>query len=176
VIGNLNQVIAANVGAIHLRRANGLTLANSLVAGYSIGLDIDDPLTCDPWGTGAVKIMNTTFIDIANLGNNDSSDPACVAGASTTEGEEAFINAEATNRVATGLATILRDGTNTNLPDWRMLLVSGAPAEAGTAAPPAGSTFIVPTTYRGAVAPAVSGGDIPWYAGWTRGFRTATTP
>lgn len=175
MIGNLSQV-RSNNSAIHLRRANGLTLANSLVAGYGIGLDVDDPLTCDTWGTGAVKILNTTFIDIANLGDNDASDPACVAGASATEGEEDFINAESTNRVRTGLASVLRDATNTNLPDWRMLLVSGAPAEAGTAAPPAGSTFIVPTTYRGAVAPAVSGGDIPWYAGWTRPFRGATTP
>jgi len=175
LIGNLNQVIAANVGAIHLRRANGLTLANSIVAGYSIGLDIDDPLTCDSWGTGAVKILSTTFIDIANLGNNDGSDPACVVGGSTTEGEEDFINAEATNRTRTGLASVLRDGTNTSLPDWRMLLVTGAAAEAGTSAVPAGSTFIIPTTYRGAVPPAVNG-ELPWYSGWTRGFRTATTP
>jgi hypothetical protein len=175
MIGNLSQSIASN-NAIHLRRAVGLRLANSLVAGYPQGLDIDDALTCDPFGTGIPTITNTTFIDIANLGNDDSSDPACVAGASTTEGEEAFINADASNRTRTGLASVLRDATNTNLPDWRMLLVGGAPAEAGTAAPPAGNTFITATTYRGAVAPIITAGDIPWYSGWTRPFQTATTP
>ncbi len=175
LIGNLSQSIASNF-AIHLRRGVGLTLANSLVAGFGIGLDIDDPLTCDSFGTGPIRIVNTTFIDVADLGTSDGSDPACVAGGSTTEGEEAFINAEATNRVRSGLASVLIDGTNTNLPDWRMLLSAGQPAEAGTAAPPAGSTFIVSTTYRGAVAPATSAGIIPWYSGWTRPFQSATTP
>jgi hypothetical protein len=175
MIGNLSQQTGSNA-AMHLRRGVGLTLANSLVAGYGIGLDIDDPLTCDGFGTGPVRIINTTFIDIADLGNSDSGDPACVAGGSTTEGEEDFINAEATNRVRTGLASVLIDATNTDLPDWRMLLVGGLPAEAGTAAPPAGSTFIVSTNYRGAVAPAASAGTIPWYSGWTRPFQSATTP
>ncbi len=171
IIGNL--AARTQNAAIHIRRANGLKLYNSLVAGYEIGVDFDDPLTCNTFGSGIPEILNTTFIDVPNLGQNDASDPLCGSATSATEGEEEYIRSFASNRERSGIASVLVNAFDTNLPDWRMLIVGGAPAEGGTFAATGGA---VATNYRGAVAPVNTAGDIPWYAGWTRPFQTATAP
>ena len=175
IVGNLATTQPA---AIHLRRATGPSINNFLVIGHPIGLDIDDPLTCDAFGGTPPTIRSTTFIDVANLGNDDASDPtggACPTPANPAEGEEAFINAEASNRTRSGVGSVLIDALNTDLPDWRMRLVGALPAEGGVVTPPAGSIFST-VAYRGAVPPAGTAGTIPWYAGWTRGFQGPTTP
>ncbi len=170
IIGNL--AAANQVAAIHLRRGSGLRLYNSLVQGYANGLDLDDPLTCDAtYGDGIIQIRNTTFIDVGRLDNPDSGDPSCGGAAN----EALFITNEATNRNVTGIASILRDALNTNLPDWSMLSIAGQPAQGGTLAPSTipGSAAVA-TNYRGAVASGA--GVIPWYSGWTRPFQGVTTP
>lgn len=169
IIGSLSA--ANQVAAIHLRRGSGLRLYNSLVQGYANGLDIDDPLTCDAFGDGPIQIRNTTFIDVTRLDNPDAGDPTCAGAAN----EAAFITADATNRNITGIASVLREALNTNLPDWRMLFVGGAPAQSGTLAPSTipGSNALA-TNYRGAVG--TGDGTIPWYSGWTIPFRTPTAP
>lgn len=175
LIGNL---AVGQPAAIHLRRGNGLSLNNSLVIGYPVGLDIDDAFTCDNTVPSAPAIRSTTFIDVPDLGNGDAADPentgVCPAG-STTEMEEAFLAAQLGHRTRTGVADVLVDALNTNLPDWRMRLVLGQPAEGGVQPIPSGSIFS-PANYRGAVAPVGSGGAIPWYSGWTRPFQSATEP
>ncbi len=171
IIGNLAS--RTQNAAIHIRRANGLKLYNSLVAGYEIGVDFDDVLTCDAFGTGIPVISNTTFIDVPNLGQNDASDPLCGGATSVTEGEEQYVRSFASNREITGIASVLVNGFDTNLPDWRMRLVGGQPAEGNTFAATNGA---VATNYRGAVAPVNTAGDIPWYSGWTRPFQSALVP
>jgi hypothetical protein len=179
IVGNL--AATQDDGAFHLRRGTGPSINNFLVIGYPIGLDMDDPLTCSvftgPDAGTPPSISTTTFIDVPNLGNNDGSDPAgagCPGVTSATEGEEQLINGVASNRTRTGVADVLFDALNTNLPDWRMKTVGGIGVELG-ASPPAGSIFS-PAPYRGAVAPANTFGDIPWYSGWTRPFQGPTTP
>ena len=74
-----------------------------------------------------------------------------------------------------GIDQVLQLARDNPLPDFRMRRVgtSGTvPQEAGTTAVPAG---LVTTNYRGAVGVLVNG-QIPWYAGWTRGWQTSATP
>ncbi len=59
--------------------------------------------------------------------------------------------------------------TNTLTPDTRPL--PGAAATTGSAVPPSNLFFDVTVTYLGAAEPANgTGSNIPWYAGWTRGW------
>ena len=175
IIGNLAPTQPA---AIHIRRGNGLSLNNSLVIGYPRGLDIDDADSCNDTGGLGPDIRSTTFIDVPDLGNSDSGDPVgsgvCPAG-SATEMEEAFLAAQPGHRTRAGVADVLVDALNTDLPDWRMRLVLGAPSEGGVEAIPSGSIFS-PANYRGAVATVGSGGAIPWYSGWTRPWQAAVDP
>ena len=178
IIGNL--AARTQNAAIHLRRGAGVKMYNSVIAGYEIGVDIDDALTCDnSYGDGNPTIVNTTFIEVANLGQNDTGDPAgcTVVAGSTSEMEEEFVREAGRNNVeilGTGLGSVIntyfRDAYNTNLPDWRML-TSGVNPILGNVA--AGAP--VATNYRGAVEAGL-GGNIPWYAGWTRPFASAIAP
>jgi hypothetical protein len=175
MIGNLSA--ATQPAAVQLRRGSGLRLYNSVVAGWPVGVDFDDALTCDAFGGGAVQIQHTSFIGVPNLGNNDTADPLCAGATSTTEGEEEFVRAQPANTESSAaITTFFRDAYNTQLPDFRMLFVGGAPALTNTLNPSTipGSTAVA-TNYRGAVGPQ-SNGQIPWYAGWTRGFTSALVP
>ena len=177
IIGD--QTSRTQNSAIHLRRGSGLRLYNSVISGYEIGVDLDDALTCNAaYGDGIVELRNNTFVEVANLGQNDSGDPLCGSATSTTEGEEEFVrgaglnNVELSGAVGAVIGTILRDGYNVNLPDWRMLGSSGSPVLGNTFVATGGA---VATNYRGAVASGL-GGSIPWYSGWTRPWQGATTP
>lgn len=178
IIGNLAN--RTQNSAIHLRRGAGVKMHNSVIAGYEIGVDIDDAITCDnTYGDGNPTIVNTTFIEVPNLGQNDASDPvgcAAVAG-SATEMEEEFTREAGRNNqefVGTGLGSVIGtyfvDAYNTNLPDWRMRTSGVNPILGNTAA---GAP--VATNYRGAVEAGL-GGNIPWYSGWTRPFASAIAP
>ena len=52
VIGNLTQLTTLQNSALQFRRGAGVSLYNSVIAGWVNGLDLDDPLTCDPFDTG----------------------------------------------------------------------------------------------------------------------------
>ncbi len=183
IIGNLtartpSQSVTQNA-AIQIRRGAGVKIYNSVVAGWAIGLDLDDPLTCNTFGTGIPEIVATSWIEVGRLDNSDTSDPVCSGAAN----EDAFLRAgvgfqEITGGLGTQITTYFNDAYNTNLPDWRMRTdIAGNPLLGNTVTPAsAGATaFVQATNYRGAVAPGL-GGNIPWYSGWTRSFRTATTP
>lgn len=177
LIGNL--ATQQDDGAIQLRRGNGAQINNFLVIGYPIGLDLVDGATCDNFGGTPPSIRSTTFIDVATLGRTGETDvsgngcPAIGAGENL---EVLFINAAGNdNRTRTGVANVLVDALNTNLPDWRMKADGVNPVEGGVVAPPVGSIFSA-VNFRGAVGPAVNGGEIPFYSGWTRPFQAATTP
>jgi len=180
IIGNL--ALRTQNAAVHLRRGTGLKLYNSVIAGYEIGVDIDDRLTCQSgYGTGNVDIRNVTFIEVANLGQNDTGDPVgCAAAAgSSTEAEEEFTREAGRNNVeivGTGLGSVIGtyfvDAYNTNLPDWRMRTSGVNPILGNTRTATNGA---VATNYRGAVGAGL-GGNIPWYSGWTRPFQSAIAP
>ena len=53
IIGNL--AATQDDGAIQLRRGNGAKIANFLVVGYPVGLDLVDNLTCDGFDAGAAR-------------------------------------------------------------------------------------------------------------------------
>ena len=183
IIGNL--ALRTQNAAVHLRRGSGLRLYNSVIAGYGIGLDIDDRLSCQSaYGDGNLEVRNVTFLEVADLGQVDGSDPVgctAVAGGSTTEMEEEFVRESARDNAEVGAAgglgatvgTYFRDAYNTFLPDWRMkTTVSGNPLLGNTLSATGDAEA---TNFRGAV-PAGLGGNIPWYAGWTRPFQSATAP
>lgn len=74
------------------------------------------------------------------------------------------------NRV---VAAGLNAPANTLTPDTRPL--PGSPALTGVVPPPSNLFFDLTVTYLGAAEPAnATGTNIPWYAGWTRGWAGAT--
>jgi hypothetical protein len=71
------------------------------------------------------------------------------------------------------IAPGLNAATNTLTPDTRPL--PGSPATTGVVMPPSNLFFDVTVTYLGAAEPAnATGTNIPWYAGWTRGWSGPT--
>jgi hypothetical protein len=177
LVGNL--ATTQDDGAIQLRRGNGASINNFLVIGYPIGLDLVDDATCSNFGGTPPQIRSSTFIDIPALGRTGDTDPvgnSCPVVGAGENLEVLFVNAAGNdNRSRAGIADVLVDALNTNLPDWSMKVVAGgAPAEAGVVAPPPGSIFSS-VNYRGAVAP-LGSGQIPFYSGWSRPFQGATTP
>ncbi|MDX2192836.1 MAG: hypothetical protein NW201_05750 [Gemmatimonadales bacterium] len=168
----------------HIRRGNRSQIANVIAIGWRTMADFDDAATCantadDPefrnsafggWGTAA------------NLGNSDGSDPVCFRG--STEGA-LLTNAAVANDTAFTLATYrnqLRKPFDKLAPDFRPIASGNTAADSvlikkAPAAPPSGNTFITPTTFVGAVAPAGNpANNLAWYMGWTRGWTTATQP
>lgn len=154
--------------AVHIRRGNWSSLANSIIIGFPVAFDWDDPQSC----TGPDAPIRFTTL-IANLagGNTDGSDPACFGGS-----EGAVLGANDNTTVASAAGQLVRP-FDVTAPDVRP--VSGSTAAIGTVtSPPAGNTFIQVTTYRGAVPPAtaITQNNLSWYMGWTRGWSTATQP
>ncbi len=103
-------------------------------------------------------------------------DPICQPY--TTLGTETNLEALVFNDAARGNLTAATNPLiapyNVITPDFRP--VSAAAVSQGTSiTPPNNGYFDATANYRGAVAPLTSGG-IPWYAGWTRTWTTATTP
>src|SRR5262245_50443801 len=192
MIGNL-ATTTTGPAAIHLRRGNGSHIANALILGYPVGLQMTDASTCSGFGTtphsvdNGPWIKNSTFAAVANLGNDDSDAEISTGGnplicpapaTGNIEFEEAFILNEATNRYLPAAVPthILVNPHAIFLPDWRMKPhLAGDPIDGTTLAPPAGHPFLENVNYRGAVAPATVAGAIPWYSGWTRPWQTSTT-
>ena len=178
IVGNL--AATQDDGAIQLRRGNGAKIANFLVVGYPVGLDLVDNLTCDGFDAGAPEIRSTTFVDVPALGRTGDTDPTGTGCPAVGVGENLEVlfvgNAAWNNRTRAGVADVLMDAYNTNLPDWSMRVAGGgAPAEGGVVVPPSGSIFDTSVNFRGAVGPTNSG-RVPFYSGWSRPWQGATTP
>jgi hypothetical protein len=159
--------------AIQLRRGNAMQLNNAIVLSYVSGLDLDDAATCT---APEPNIQTTLFAGLVNTGNGDGSDPVC-SGATT---EVDFINAAGKqNQVVASGAGILIAPFSALTPDFRPASsLPGGVSIAGATPPATPAGFYDQTaTYRGAVPQSTpGGGNIPWYAGWTRGWQSATTP
>jgi hypothetical protein len=173
----IGGLAGASVTALQLRRGSGLALYNSVIAGWPVGLDLDDAQTCESYGTGAPRITHTTFIGVTRLGSDDGADPRCAGVMSLTAAEEQFLRAQRSNTVtAESVAALFGDAYNMRRPDFRMHDAGRPPVPSETRLPTSipGSTAIA-TAFRGAV-PAADDGLIPWYAGWTRGVTSPGIP
>ena len=178
---------ANSIAALMIRRGSGLRLYNSIVDGYQRAITIRDAISCSGFGPGDPVVENTTFTDITvSLGSpsDNASTPATCAPATaglTGDAMEASFLSNSTGfrqrntaGGVLGINQVLFAARDNLLPDFRMKGVGATttPQEAGTSTVPAG---LVQTNYRGAVG-VLSNGQIPWYAGWTRGWSSATTP
>lgn len=154
-------VISDTAGAgrgLVLRDGSAGTLRNSIVLRTAgAGYDIEGASSC-----GQVSGGNAGFDhNISFAGDPDyASDSDCID-------EAAFASAAAQqNRV---LDPQLLAPFNTLTPDTRPL--AGGASSTGAVTPPSNFFFDLTALYVGAVKPANTlGSDIPWYAGWTRGW------
>jgi hypothetical protein len=145
--------------AVGLRLENGtdFRLWNAIVLGSGgVGLDVDGEATCARLGAG-IQIESSIFFN----GAPDFSDDDDCAD------EAAFaLDPARGNRV---VDPALISAASTATPDFRPAV--GSPALQGYALPPADGFFDLSAVFVGAVAGAeLTGGNIPWYAGWTRGW------
>jgi hypothetical protein len=187
-----------SMDAIHLRRGAHPEIANVLVLSHRVGLDLDDNETCD---TGPyLPVHNSIFAGIPptdslsdskrgyGLGNPDNGDPTGCPNAPDGRFAEdsALLNPAANNLILPDTAVsnhLLKSPFDVMLPDFRPISGSLAATTVG-ATPPAThpvtgqpTFFDISATYIGAVPPATAaGGNIPWYSGWTRGWRTPSAP
>jgi len=144
-------------GGILLEHGSALTLHNAIVLQSGVGLDVNGDASCAQAATNAIDISSSMFFG----GTPDfSADVDCL--------DEAAYGSDP------GRGNMLSDPTliaplNTLTPDLRP--GAGSPASlGGTSAPPDGF-FMTGVLYIGAVEPANgSASNIPWYAGWTRGW------
>lgn len=158
--------------ALHIRKGTRPKMFNFVVHKFDRGLDIDDASTCVNIGT-ELELEQSVFAGNLNLGETDA-DPTC--GSYTTPAVEAqFIQDAANlNTVVTdsaAVANLMLNPIEVIAPDFRFR------ASQTGATPPNDGFFDVAATYVGAVPPAnAARSNIPWYAGWTRGWQSATTP
>jgi hypothetical protein len=148
---------AGSAAGIRLEKGTDLALWNAIVLGPgTVGLDVTGGATCDRLGVG-IRIESSIFFN----GAPDFSDDDDCAD------EPAFALAPARgNRV---VDPALISAASTATPDFRPTV--GSPALQGYALPVADGFFDLSAVFVGAVAGAeLTGGNIPWYAGWTRGW------
>jgi len=187
-----------SLDAIMLRRGAHAEISNVLVLSHRTGMDLDDNETCD---TGPyLPVHNSIFAGIPptdsltdakrgyGLGNPDNADPALCPNAPDARFAEdsALLNAAAANVVVPDTAVsnhLLRAPFDVMLPDFRpaagALAATTVGATPPTTHPVTGqpTNFDVSAMYIGAVVLAnASSSNIPWYAGWTRGWRTSSAP
>ncbi|MDX2121375.1 MAG: hypothetical protein SF070_10015 [Gemmatimonadota bacterium] len=146
-----------------LQDGSGGILRNAIILGMAAdGLDIEGAESCAQFGAGfAFFDHNIAF------GNSPdySADADCFDenGYATTP---VLLNRE--------VDPALVAPANTLTPDTRPLV--GSPATSGAVAPPSNFFFDVTVTYLGAAEPAnASRTNVPWYAGWSRGW-SGTAP
>ncbi len=163
--------------AIHLRRGARPSFFNMIITGYPIIMDLDDAATCP---TGAdlsteVKLQSVTYFNNSRLDNTDA-DPICqpYTTLGTETNLEALVIQDAQFGNIAAASQPLTAPFNVLTPDFRPVSAA-AVSQGSSTTPPNDGFFDATANYRGAVAPGASG-SIPWYAGWTRTWTTATTP
>jgi hypothetical protein len=147
-----------SVAGIVLENGTAAEIANAIVVGVTgPGLEIQGAETCDQANGGGINVHHGIF-----FGNSPdlSGDADCVD-------EAAYATAPArANRL---LDPQLTAPTSTATPDLRPAATS--PAQIGYAMMPPDGFFDTSVQFVGAVGLAsVTGSNIPWYVGWTRGW------
>lgn len=156
-------VVGAGAGAgsgrgLVLQDGSAGTLRNSIILQTAgTGFDVQGPESCGQISAGVA------FLDHDILFGNT---PDFAADADCLD-EAAYASSPALqNRV---IAPGLNAPASTLTPDTRPL--PGSAATSGAAVPPSNLFFDVTVNYLGAAEPANgTGTNIPWYAGWTRGW------
>lgn len=161
-----------SIGAMNARVGALPKMFNFVVQNFPFALDLDDVATCDNFNTpSGLQISHSMFTQNTRLDASDGSDPA---GCGATEVDA--INAAGTNVFPA--SSPLLSPLNVIVPDFRPAFGTATGGIAPPAVSPGGNGFFdVSATYMGAVKPASpTKSDVPWYAGWTRGWASATTP
>jgi hypothetical protein len=197
LVGSNNLASSTVTAGVILRQNTGGFLRNFLVFNYKAGLDIDQPAgatppgivlsqgICDVMANDSLIFRNSLLAGNTAAGDADNNDPTqpssgTACGPYTVNGA----NGTGTNLEAALIGTA-GNSISTPAGDASSFLVapfnnpfSGTldfRAKSGTAAattvgatPPSDGFFDPTATYLGGVAPSsASGGNIPWYAGWT---------
>lgn len=160
--------------AINLRRGARPDFFNFVMIGFPTLLDLDDDATC-PTGINLdveVKWQSVVAFNFPRIDNADN-EAVCFPYAAGTSMEDEFYNEAAFGNLTAPVLPLIAP-YNVITPDWRPISAA-AVSQGSSTVPPSNGFFDVTANYRGAVAPLASGG-IPWYAGWTRVWTTATTP
>jgi hypothetical protein len=160
--------------AIQLRRGARPDFFNFVMIGYPVLMDLDDDATCP---TGAdlsteVKWQSITAFNFTRIDNADT-EANCQPYTPATSMEDEFYNEAAFGNLTAPVLPLIAP-YNVVTPDWRPISAA-AISQGSSTVPPSNGFFDVTANYRGAVPPLASGG-IPWYAGWTRVWASATTP
>jgi hypothetical protein len=197
LVGSNNLASSTVTAGVILRQNTGGFLRNFLVFNYKAGLDIDQPAgatppgivlsqgICDVMANDSLIFRNSLLAGNTAAGDADNNDPtqpssgtACgpytVNGANGTGTNlEAALIGTAGNSISTpagDAASFLVAPFNNPFSgtlDFRAKSGTAAATTVG-ATPPSDGFFDPTATYLGGVAPSsASGGNIPWYAGWT---------
>lgn len=136
---------------VHYRRGAAGTLANFVVLGFEVGLDIDNTATYEQCAAGEFVLTSAIFAGNAELYDADAdAESGCVA-------LPAWANIE-----VDPAGDVLVDPFDRASPDFRPV-AGGAALTTPAATPPDDGFFDTSATYLGAVAPT----GTPWYQGWT---------
>ncbi|RZL00742.1 MAG: T9SS type A sorting domain-containing protein, partial [Hymenobacter sp.] len=164
VFSNMSNFIAPTTGtlstnykrAMHIRRNSALSVFNSVVAGYPVGLLLDGTLSEQNAAAGRLVLSNNVYAGFT------STSVATVVNSSTYNVSQ-FLSAS--NDVASTVASLNLSADNFNLTYPNFVPQSTSPLASGAAFTNAKLTdsFFTPVTYRGAFNPA---GD-DWTTGWT---------
>lgn len=158
-----NAVDAISRTAMNYRNGAGSTLENGLWIEYSTVFDVDQQASCDLLGTD----LNFRGLVLSDVGATTSSS-SCVG----TELSNYVTTSGTIETRSYNPATDLKGPFEFLQPDFRPI-GSGVPSTLAPAAPPA--PFVTSANYWGAVRPVgVAGSTVPWYAGWTIGWQSAT--
>lgn len=149
--------------AFHYRRGAGSRVENVLMIANSVDFRVDELASCDLLGgllTFRGLVLNaagTTGIS-TNCGNTDLA---------------TYVAAGSIEAQVYDAATDLKGPFEFLQPDFRPI-GAGVPSTLVPATPPA--PFVTSANYWGAVRPVgVAGSTVPWYAGWTIGWQSAST-
>jgi hypothetical protein len=151
----------ASNDAWHIRKGSRPMIRNSIIAGWGRIFRLDDAETCASDASGTLTLENNIIVDYGFLENSN----AVPAGCSSESTILSAAGANNTIQQGTLATAVLLSPFHAVIPDFRL---AGSLGSSGAVAPPAGNTFIVSTSYLGAVNP-LPGGDA-WFSGWTRGF------
>ncbi|HKE90878.1 MAG TPA: hypothetical protein VKB45_11095 [Gemmatimonadales bacterium] len=144
-------------GGILLEHGTALTLGDAIVQQSGVGLDVNGDASCAQAAALTIDISSSIFFG----GTPDfSTDVDCLD-------EAAYATDPARGNALSD--PLLIAPLNTLTPDLRPR--AGSPASLGGASAPPDGFFMTGVPYIGAVEPANgAGSNIPWYAGWTRGW------
>ena len=172
VFSNMSNFIASGTLSVnykrgmHLRRNSALSVLNSVVAGYPVGLLLDE-------GTAPFSATNTA-VNAANgslvLKNNVFAGFARGRVATRVNGStfnvKQFLGAD--NDTTSTVASLNLNPANFTLTTPNFVPQSNTPLATGASFTDTklAGTFFTPVTYRGAFAPAGTAGA-DWTAGWT---------